>query len=126
MSTQLISFPRRFQMWAYTVGHGELLLRSPKAPGLPTRIDVLFKNVSGIHLPTLSDGLQISEATEKEETKLRSQLSSSRLEGRKVFVVRVEGFMGYVIAGVVAWHEDKGEYYEPSFFQLASNEKLQT
>jgi hypothetical protein len=38
-------------MWSYIVSHSQLLLRSPKAPGLPTRIEVsetdneFYKNV---------------------------------------------------------------------------------
>ncbi len=42
----LVSYPdRRFQLWAYTVSHGSLLLRSTKTDDEPTRVDVLFRNV---------------------------------------------------------------------------------
>lgn len=105
-------------MWTYTVGHGQLLLRSPKGLGVSTRIDVLFKNVAAIHLPTILDGLAVSEATEDEKSELRTQVDLSRLTGRKVFVVKGSGFTGYVIAGVVAWYEDEREYHEPSHFSL--------
>jgi hypothetical protein len=119
MSPNPITFARRFQLWAYTVGHGQLLLRSPKSAGLSTRVDVLFKNVAAIHLPTILDGLAVSEATEGQKSELRVQVDPLRLEGRRVFVVRGTNFMGYVVAGVVASHEDEREYHEPSHFSLA-------
>ena len=117
MPTNEVSFPRRFQMWAYTVGHGQLLLRSVKATDWPTRIDVLFKNVAAVHLPTIMDRLAVSEATDTERAELRVQVgAASRLEGQRVFIVRGSGFTGYVVAGVMAWHEDEREYHETSYF----------
>jgi hypothetical protein len=89
---------------------------------LPTRIDVLFKNVAAVHLPTILDGLAVSEATEEEKTELHVQVGLTRLDGRKVFVVHGSNFMGYVIAGIVAWHEDEREHYEPSHFILTPND----
>ena len=116
MTTSTLNFSRRFQLWTYTVGHGQLLLRSPKTTNLPTRIDVLFKNVAAIHLPTILDGLVVSEAAGLESEELSVQCDPSRLEGRKIFVIHGSNFTGYVIAGAVAWHEDHYEYDEPSQF----------
>ena len=121
MATIILSFSRRFQMWAYAVGHSQILLRSPKSADSPTRIDVLFKNVAFICLPTMCDGLAVSEATMEEETKLRSQLSLPRQVGRKLFVVSGADFTGYVVAGAVASYEDEREYDAPSHFALMPN-----
>jgi hypothetical protein len=107
---------RHFQMWRYEVGHSQLLLRSPKAVGFSTRIDVLFKDVGAFHLPTTMHGLSIFEANEQEQAELHVQIGRPSLEERKVFIVRGSNFTGYVIAGVVASHEDECEYYEPSHF----------
>jgi hypothetical protein len=104
-------------MWFYTVGHKTLLLRSPKAPNAPSRIDVLFVNVAAIHLPTILDSLMVSEATETEATDV-PVLAHRDLEGRKVFAVRAGEVTGYVVAGAAAWHEDQREYDEPSHFPL--------
>jgi hypothetical protein len=41
-----MTFSGRFQWWAYTVSHGQLLLRRTKEPEHPTRADVLFKDVA--------------------------------------------------------------------------------
>jgi len=69
MPTQIINSEREFQIWKYTVGHSQLLLRSTKAPNLPTRIDVLFKGVSEFHLPTALSGLSVQEASERSNQK---------------------------------------------------------
>ena len=124
MPNNSVNSTRRFQIWAYTVGHGQLLLRSVKGETFSTRIDVLFKNVAAIHLPTLFDGLAVAEATEMEKRELLVQVDSLRLEGRKVFVVRGSSFTGYVVAGVVAWHEDELEYYDPSHFSSSLTPNL--
>ena len=117
MPTQIINSERMFQMWKYTVGHGQLLLRSTKAPDFPTRIDVFFKGVTAIHLPTCFTGLSIEEGTEADVEKLCTLRESSSFNGG-IKVYRVEGadFLGYVAASMVACHEDEGEYYDPSFF----------
>jgi len=123
--TSAVSFSRRFLIWVYTVSHSELLLRSTKTSDLVTRIDVFFKNVAAIHLPTILDGLAVSEATDIERVELHLQIDPSRLEGRKVFVVRGSNFTGYVVAGVMAWHEDEQEYHEPSYFTLTPIQSIQ-
>jgi len=53
----LINFERNFQIWKYTVGHGQLLLRSTKDPKCPTRIDVFFKNVGATIVLPDADGI---------------------------------------------------------------------
>jgi hypothetical protein len=127
MSTEIINFQRHFQVWRYTKSHGQLLLRSEKIEknrDKPTRIDVYFKNVAAIHLPASFDGLSISEAPETEKPELHLQIGSKDMRDRKVFIVRGSNFQGYVIAGVVAWHEDEGNYNDPSFFTILPLQEL--
>ena len=117
MPTQIINSEREFQIWKYTVGHSQLLLRSTKAPNLPTRIDVLFKGVSEFHLPTTLSGLSVQEASDDQIRKLCSlRESSSFNHGVKVYTVKGTDFIGYVAALICACHEDEGEYHDPSFF----------
>jgi hypothetical protein len=118
MSIALLDCQRLFQIWEYTVGHRQLLLRSVKATGIPTRIDILFKDVAAIQLRTTLDGLTISEATEDQKIDLQLQTNSDIVNKRKVFIVRGLNFEGYVVAGALAWHEDEGEYDAPSYFRL--------
>ena|SRR6266478_5003521 len=117
MSSKPINFERSFQIWKYTVGHGQLLLRSTKSPGHQTRIDVFFKNVGAVHLPSTFDGLSIVEGSNDEALKMSVLDSSSITKGhRKLFIVRGSDFLGYVVAAIVVCHEDEGEYHEPSYF----------
>jgi hypothetical protein len=53
------SSDRRFQLWSYRVSHSQLLLRSVKDAEHTSRIDVLFKGVDALDLPTRLDGLVI-------------------------------------------------------------------
>jgi hypothetical protein len=116
MSTQIINSDRMFQLWKYTVSHGQLLLRSTKEPNVPTRIDVLFKDVSEFHLPTLFHGLSIQEASDDQIRDVCSLRESPTFNRGKVYRVKGTDFIGYVAASFCSCHEDEGEYYEPSFF----------
>jgi hypothetical protein len=64
------------------------------------------------------EGLEVLAVTPEEAGDLPMPVDSSRLEGRQVFVVRAPSIVGYVVAGAVFWHEDNGEYYDPSHFFL--------
>ena len=88
---------RRFQVWRYEVGHAQLLVRSVKGDHGPSRIDVLFKAVEAIDLPTRFDGLQIAR------------------EGKQ-FILSGVGWSGRVIAGACFQAEDLAEYFDPGPF----------
>ena len=45
MSVHVANFQRPFQVWLYSVSHGQLLLRSNRSDQLATRVDVLFTRV---------------------------------------------------------------------------------
>jgi hypothetical protein len=123
MQNIIVSFRRRFQLWEYSVGHGQLILRSTKSSDVTTTIDVLFKNVAVLHLSAIMEGLSVSEATEEDRQRMCSRVELSELEGRKIFIVSASRFIGYVIAGAVAWHEDSREYHEPSYFAMRSGKR---
>ena len=117
MSAEIIKSERRFQIWKYTVGHNQLLLRGTKSAECPTRIDVFFKGVEEFHLPTSFTGLSITEASEMEARKL-CNLGRSLSFGKNVKVFKIQGndFVGYVAALIALCHEDEDEYDDPSFF----------
>lgn len=117
MTAQLVNFQRTFQIWLYSASHTQLLLRSTKSKELPTRVDVLFKDVAALALPTLFDGLSISEATADEARNLNMPLGNKEIDGRKVLLVRGSNFLGYVVAGYLYWHEDEGDHFDESRFQ---------
>jgi hypothetical protein len=112
VSTPIVNFQRRFQIWQYTTSHGQLLLRSPKSQDAPSRIDVAFKNVAGISLPTVFDGLEIFKS--ESDAEMPTILGVLSMQDRSIFRVQGVGFTGYIVAGTILWNEDSGEYYEPS------------
>lgn len=117
MPTEIFHSNRRFQIWKYTVGHSQLLLRSTKCAESPTRVDVFFKGVREIHLPTVFAGLAMAEADAADIEDLcilRRHLPAT--DGTKAFRIQGADFVGYVLAIVVAYHEDEGEYDDPSHF----------
>ena len=118
MATNELRFARMFQLWEFTVGHKQLLLRSTKDDRFRTRVDVYFKNVAVVNLPTICHGLTISEADGAQQQDLLSQVSQTGLSAGKVFLIRGDRFTGYVIAGFMDWHEDELEYDDPSKFVL--------
>ena len=114
MAKDRLEFARSFQVWSYTVGHSRLLLRSVKSIENSTRVDVLFKNVASISMPTLVENLTIEAADENTRRMLVEGWELRILEGRVIFVLRGTNYQGYVVAGAMAHHEDDGEYDEPS------------
>jgi hypothetical protein len=114
MPDEIIKFTRLFQLWSYTTSHSQLLLRSPKSSEYPTRIDVLFKNVANINLPTLLSGLTVNALSESEAAHLFQQFDAQAIKGMHLFSITDTNLNGHVIAGSIAWHEDNSEYNEAS------------
>lgn len=112
--THEVRFARQFQLWAYSVGHAQLLLLSPKPSDTTNRIEVLFKNVAWVNLPTVMQELIIREVSEGEAPAMLEKVDRNALKNRKIFLVQSLSSKGFVIAGICAWGEDSKEYFEPS------------
>ena len=108
-------FPGRdFQLWNYQVSHGMLLLRSPKNSGHPTRVEIAFKNVHAIKLPTAMRDIAIAVADERSAQLIREE-AGVPTDGGEVFLIKGGGgTKGYVIAGIAFGQEDEGHYADPS------------
>jgi ribonucleotide reductase alpha subunit len=104
---------RRFQLWAYSVSMGRLLLRSTKGEDVTTRVDVLFQNVAALSLPASMMGVVVRSADADEQRWIADSSGVEVVNGR-AFVVEGDGYRGYVVAGVVVEAEDDGDYFEPS------------
>lgn len=114
-ATLPIRYPgRRFQLWAYTVSHRQLLLRSNKSEGGERRCEILFKNVVRLDLPTLLDGVEVEVAAGPDVPPSVLEVGADDGSERTVYRVRARGFLGYVVAGAVACAEDDGEYFTAS------------
>ena len=115
MSEILVDHPDRvFQLWAYTVAMGRMLLRSTKGDALATRVDVLFQNVKALKLPTLVEGLVVTAGAGAAAREISDATGLLPDEETKFFIIDSSSGRGYVVAGVVAVTEDEGEYFEPS------------
>jgi hypothetical protein len=109
MSASLISFHGRFQVWSYSVSHGQLLLRSTRNPYRPTQIDVLFVNVAAMGIPTVFDDIEIRKATLSDFSG-QLQTGAVSLHGRDFYQIFGREIEGYVIAGSVVWNEADLDY----------------
>ena len=109
-----ISFRGEFAIWSYTIGHGRLLLRRTKSSEYPSRVDILLKDVGWISMPTAFTDVVIREARLGEMEGVLVAAGSPRESGRKMFALSGSGWQGFVLAAVVTWHEDQGEYNDPS------------
>lgn len=108
MRKHLFKYDGRFQWWSYTVSHGQLLLRCTPSVKRATQVDVLFKNVSSVSIPTTLEDLEVLDGDETTPVML------GPVGGRNVFVVRAKGIDGYVVAGAVFHHEWPGTPSDPS------------
>lgn len=106
---------RRFQVWRYIVSHKQLLLRSPKDNENSTRIDLLFKVVDLMNIPTSLKGLALSKAADNSSAVLPINFALS--QGSHIFRVDSSSYVGYVVAAYYFFHEDEKEYDDESAFQ---------
>ena len=113
----LLDFRRPFQIWVYSVSHGQLLLRSNKSGIYETRIDVLFKNVSYMNIATNLDVLMIRQVEYHFIKEIGAPVDGDAVKNRNFYELRSNGNKGYIFSGSVNWHEDNGSHYEASFFQ---------
>jgi hypothetical protein len=108
---------RRFQLWDYTVGHQQMLLRSPAGPDCPTNIDIGFVGVRYLGIPSSFDGVEIGEATPEDLATLppglrgksdESEVHVLRSGGRRFVVVAVNY---YVLENELDFFESSLEYF---------------
>jgi hypothetical protein len=105
---------RRFQVWEYTVSHAQLLLRSVRDEIHPTRVDVLFKNVGYMALPSAFMVDVIEELSGDQLETLEGLAAGALSDGRTAFRLTTAGGDGLAVAGVMVSAEDELESHEPS------------
>lgn len=107
----VISTDRMFKIWAYRISHGQLLLRSGRSAEHGTRIDLLFKDVSLLCLPSVLHGLTVEDMGPDSTLPVEGFVLQP---GQHVFRLTTKAFVGYVAASVAFVHEDQGDYFETS------------
>jgi hypothetical protein len=104
---------RKFRIWAYSVSHSTLLLRSVDGNEAPSRIDVAFFGVRALHLQDEYEDLSIEKA---EDVFVDGVLTPVTAAGEPLVRYLVNGGPDYVLATSVAWEEDSGDHRSPSRF----------
>ncbi len=74
---------RDFKVWEYQISHGQLLIRSPKAPATDasperrTNVDLVFLGVEYMSLPRVFRGLTLERATAEDLQLLEAALGKA-------------------------------------------------
>lgn len=95
---------RTYKIWAYTVSHNFLILRSPMAfkdvEGYSEynsfNVDIEFTAVVYLDLPSIIHGIAIKECTENIPEKFKHYCEGT---GNKLFEILSEGKFYYIVAG---------------------------
>lgn len=126
MTSQLSTFQksdRVFQVWEYLVSHGQLLIRSPKAPAtgnspeLSTNIDLVCLGVEYMALPRRLSGLEIAPPTSDELRALDVVLGTA-VDRKNVRILASEGKRFPVVAASCSFFENDWDIFEsPLEFQ---------
>jgi hypothetical protein len=119
MPESIFKSTRTFQVWLYTVSHSILLLRSVKDERLSTRIDVLFKPVRFMSVPATLAGIDVRLVDRADLSGPEHALLLAACGPKdKVFALSGERGGAWVVAGVMAFHEDEGAYADQSHFDV--------
>ncbi len=111
---------RDFKVWEYQISHGQLLIRSPKAPATEaslerrTNVDLVFLGVEYMCLPRLLRGLTLDEATAEELRLLEATLGRAP-EPDFVRMLVSGGRRFAVIAASVALSENEWDIFDSPF-----------
>ena len=117
MRKEIARFSGMFQLWQYTVGHGRLLYRRTKGTETETRIDILFKPVYGMQLATVLHD-PVIYLTDPSELPADFLGLSPAPSDANTYFIQAQKFKGYIVASYAGWHEDAGEWDEPSYWTL--------
>lgn len=105
--TVVYASTRRFQLWAQTVSHGQLLLRSPKGVGNPTRVELMFKPVKAQKTRSVYDGPRIRCATMDEAAAILAETPDVLAgKGMRLYLIDSAGTVDWIVAMAVGWRED--------------------
>ncbi|MEV6604825.1 hypothetical protein [Kutzneria sp. NPDC051319] len=108
-----ISLERQFQLWSFAVTHNVLLLRSPRDSKQATRIDLQFRVVEEMRLPSILDDLEI-DVLHAGDTRL-AELGAVAREDCLLFALRSRELAGgYVLARSLGLSEDDLSDQEPT------------
>lgn len=95
--------------------HGVLLVRSgDRDDGGPRRIDLLFRGVVWMSLPSWFSDFTVEQCLIDEVIAYIPPTLRGKAESRKVYRVDIDRTPHYVIAGSVVCSQDDGAYFDPT------------
>jgi len=95
--------------------HGVLLLRSAdRDDGGPKRIDLVFRGVVWLSLPSWFGDFTIEQCLLDEVLPRIPPGHRGKAQSRKVYRIEIDRTPHYVVAGDVRESRDNGHYFEPS------------
>ena len=122
MRTELTSqrSDRIFQVWEYQISHGQLLIRSPKAPATKTspealtNIDLVCLDVEYMALPRVLRGLELLPPTSDEIRHLEVLLGKA-IDPNNIKILASEGKRFPVVAWKFSLWENDWDIFESPF-----------
>jgi hypothetical protein len=112
---ELFRSDRAFTVWAYTISHSQLLLRT-RTGSEQSRIDIVFKPVLAMKLQIeYCDGLVIRCASQTEAEHIYAEHASIRRDaGARCLILETGRDRDYVVTYAVGWAEDSATDRDPS------------
>jgi hypothetical protein len=108
-------FSGQFGLVLYYQHHGLLLLRSgDRDDGGPRRIDLLFRGVVWMSIPTWFGDFTVEQCLLDEVLEYIPPSHRGKAESRKVYRVDIDRTPHYIIAGSVLASSDDASYFDPS------------
>lgn len=108
---------RHFEVVTWGVGHTGLLLRSLSNQQDPVRIEILFKPAYALCLPSVLDGLHLTERRDPDRrAEVGSQMGRRPKDTEHVYEVATQSLRGWVVAGSVSGRRDGGGSDTPTMF----------
>jgi hypothetical protein len=108
-------FNGEFTVVLYHQHHGVLLLRSgDRDDGGPRRIELLFRGVVWMSLPSWLNDFTIEQCLLDEIIERVPPNHLGKAQSRKVFRIDIDRTPHYVIAGSVSAARDERSYFDPS------------
>ena len=108
-------FTGRFGLVLYYQHHGVLLLRSgDRDDGGPRRIDLLFRGVVWMSIPSWFGGFSIEQCLVDEVIDYIPPGLRGKAQSRKVYRLDIDETPHYIVAGSVFASSDDRAYLDPS------------
>jgi hypothetical protein len=108
-------FTGQFGLVLYYQHHGVLLLRSgDRGDGGPRRIDLLFRGVVWMSIPSWFGDFEIDQCLIDEVIDYIPPGLRGKAQSRKVFRLDIDGTPHYIIAGSAFASSDDRSYFDPS------------